>query len=226
MGQGEPPTMQSEILWQSETQPWIRRAIPNFMGCRMAIDGGDVVVAMGANNRAGGSGRIMRVSLSGAHAPQLISTGHRNPSGVIFRSGILWEVEHGPKGGDELNIIAPGGDYGWPEVSQGTPDDEYHHSFLKSRPGSIDPVLTWTPATAPSSITYWRGKFYVGELKTEAVTELTVKGEKVVSQRRILELGERIRDVRAGINDHLLWVLTDGPDAELYQVTPGQAKLN
>ena len=225
-GHGEPPTMRNEIIWQSEPQPWIRRSIPNFMGCRMAVDGGDVVVAMGANNRAGGSGRIMRVSLSGAHVPQLISTGHRNPSGVIFNSGILWEVEHGPKGGDELNVIVPGGDYGWPDVSRGTPDDEYHQSFLKSRLGSIDPVLTWTPTIAPSSITCWRGKFYVGGLKAEAIIELTVNGKEVVSQRRILELGDRIRDVRAGIDDHLLWVLTDGADAELYQVTPGQAKLD
>ena len=86
--------------------------------------------------------------------------------------------------------------------------------------------MTWTPAIAPSSITDWRGKFYVGALKGKAVIELTMKGNEVVSQRRILELGKRIRDVRAGVDDRLLWVLTDGPEAELFQVTPDQAKLD
>ena len=146
------------------------------------------------------------------------------PSGVIFKSGFLWEVEHGPKGGDELNLIVPGGDYGWTEVSQGEPDDENHRSFLRNRSGSIDPVVTWTPAIAPSSLTDWRGKFYVGTLKGEAVIELTMNGNAVVFQRRILELGQRIRGVRAGFDERVLWVLTDGPDAELFQVTPNPAK--
>ena len=224
MGAGEPATIGSEILWQSEPQPWTRGTLPPFSGCRMVIDGDDVVVAVGANSRTAGSGRIVRISLSAGHAPQVVSTGHRNPSGVIFKSGVLWEVEHGPKGGDELNIIVPGGDYGWPDVSQGEPDDENYRSFLRSRPGSIDPVVTWTPAIAPSSITDWRGKFYVGALKGEAVIELTMNGNAVVSQRRILELGKRIRDVRVGVDGRVLWVLTDGPDAELFQVTPNQVE--
>ena len=223
-GPGRPATVESEVLWQSEPQPWTRGTLSPFSGCRMAVEGEDVLVAMGANSRAVGSGRVMRIALAGGHAPQVVSTGHRNPSGVVFRSGVLWEVEHGPKGGDELNVIVAGGDYGWPAVSQGGSDDEYHPSFLGSRPGSVDPVVTWTPAIAPSSLTCWRGKLYVGALRGEAVIELTVDGERVVSQRRVLELGQRVRDVRAGSDDRVLWVLTDGPDAELFQVTPDHAE--
>lgn len=217
-------TMANEIVWRSQPQPWTRGSLSPFSGCKMAVDGADVIVAMGANSRATGSGRTMRVSMSDAHAPQVISTGHRNPSGVVLMSGVLWEVEHGPKGGDELNIIVPGGDYGWPDVSKGEPDDQYHQSFLRSRPGSIDPVVTWTPAIAPSSMTQWRGKLYVGALKGTDVIEITVDGRRVVSQRRFLDIGERVRDVRAGLDDDGLWVLTDGPDAELFQVTPQHLK--
>ncbi len=215
---GQPPTMQNEIIWQSEPQHWAQGSVPNFSGSRMAVDGADIIVAMGANSRVAGSGCIMRVSLSASHAPQLVSTGHRNPSGIVVKSGIIWEVEHGPRGGDELNIIVPGGDYGWPIVSKGNPDDENHNSFLRSRPGLIDPVLTWTPSIAPSDITEWQGKFYISSLKAGAILQLTMSGNTVVSQRRFLEFNKRIRDVRAGVNDHLLWILTDGPDAELFQI--------
>ena len=129
----------NEIVWQSDPQPWVRSNPPPFSGCKMVVDGADVVVAMGANSRATGVGRIMRISLSKAHQPQVVSTGHRNPSGVIFRSGKLWEVEHGPEGGDELDLIEAGGDYGWHAVSSGQPDDHEHASFLSSRPNSVDP---------------------------------------------------------------------------------------
>ncbi|MEP7039138.1 MAG: PQQ-dependent sugar dehydrogenase, partial [Acidobacteriota bacterium] len=170
LDQKPPPAMENTILWQSELQPWTRGSVPPFSGCRLVVQGDDVVVAMGGNSRETGIGKIMRISLSGSHAPELISTGHRNPSGVVFASGTLWEVEHGPKGGDELNIIVQGGDYGWAAVSKGEPDDAFHpKGFLKSRPGSIDPVVTWSPAIAPSSITSWRGKLYVGALAGQSV---------------------------------------------------------
>ena len=122
---GGTAAMTSELIWQSEPQLWTRSSPPPFSGCRMVADGADVIVAMGANSRATGIGRIMRISMSAAHTPQVISTGHRNPSGLVLRSGVLWETEHGPRGGDELNIIVQGGDYGWPDVSAGEPDDQF-----------------------------------------------------------------------------------------------------
>ena len=220
-GHGQ-PAMANEVVWQSEPQPWTRSSPPPFSGCRLAAEGDDIIVAMGANNRAAGDGRIMRVSASNAHAPRVVSTGHRNPSGLVLMSGTLLEVEHGPKGGDELNIIIPGNDYGWPAVSKGDPDDQEHLGFARTRSGSIDPIAAWTPAISPSSMTDWNGKLYVGMLKGAGVIELTVDGNNVLSQKRILQTSERVRDVRAGPNFKGLWVLTDGPNASLLQFTPAR----
>ena len=220
---GSPPTMTNEIVWQSDPQTWTRSNPPPFSGCRLAFDGPDVIVALGANSRASGSGRIIRFARSAPSAPHLISSGHRNPSGLVLSDGVLWETEHGPKGGDELNVITEGGDYGWPTVSRGTPDDGNHRSFATGRPGLVDPVLAWTPAIAPSSLTQWRGKLYVGTLKGPGVIELTVKGRNVVSQVRFFESSQRIRDVRAAPDGSSLWVMTDGPNAELIQVRSKEA---
>lgn len=220
-GRGQ-PAMANEVVWQSEPQSWTRSSPPPFSGYRLAAEGDDIIVAMGANNRAAGAGRIMRISASNAHAPRVVSTGHRNPSGLVLMSGTLWEVEHGPKGGDELNIIIPGGDYGWPAVSKGDPDDQEHQGFERTRSGSVDPVAAWTPAIAPSSMTGWNGKLYVGTLKGTGVIELTVDGNNVLSQKRILETSERVRDVRASPNSNVLWVLTDGPNASLLQLAPAR----
>ena len=215
-----PVSMENEMLWSSQPQRWTRSSPPPFMGCRMAIEGDDVIVAMGANSRKkNSSGRIVRVSLSSNHEARLVSTGHRNPSGLAFHNGALWEVEHGPKGGDELNVIVAGKDYGWTDVSEGSPDDNEHRSFLKSRPESIDPALTWTPAIAPSSLTVWRGALYVGTLQCRCVIEVTTRDDQVLAQRRVFEFDQRVRDVRAGRSDVGLWVVTDGPDAKLFRVT-------
>ena len=218
-GQSRPAAMRNEVVWQSEPQVWRRGSLPPYSGCRMIVDNTDVIVAMGANSRATGSGKIVRVSLNGEHTLQVVSTGHRNPSGLALLDGRLWEVEHGPKGGDELNDIRPGSDYGWPLVSKGDPDDEFHTGFLRSRPGTIDPVLTWTPAIAPSGMTAWRDSLYVSALRGTAVIELKMSGGKVASQMRVFDVGERVRDVRTTRGEAPLWVLTDGPNARLYQLS-------
>ena len=212
----------NEVVWQSPPQAWTASNPPPFSGCRMVLDGQDVVVATGANSRKAASGRIVRVPLSGSRAPQVISTGHRNPGGIVLRAGTLWEVEHGPRGGDELNVILPGREYGWSAVSSGEPDDQAHSSFLKSRAGATAPVFTWTPAIAPSGLTVWRDKLYVSTLQGGSVIELTVDGGRALSQRKALDFGTRVRDVRASRDGQGLWVLTDGPGAELYLVTPGR----
>ncbi len=221
------PSMTNAMLWQSEPQAWRPGAMSPFSGCRMAVDGDDVIVAMGANDRNTGSGRVMRISLTSRHAPRLMSTGHRNPGGIIIRDGILWEVEFGPTGGDELNRIVQGANYGWPFVSGGEPQEDGEprgtgsaRAFLKSRAGSVDPVVSWTPSINPSSLTLWRGQLYMGTL-TGDVTEIEVDGSKVSAQRQFLHLDDRIRDVRASRDGKSLWVLTDGPDARLLLVSPG-----
>ena len=222
------PSMTNAVIWQSEPQAWRLGGMSPFSGCRMAFSGDDVIVAMGANDRHTGSGRIMRISMTNRHTPLLVSTGHRNPGGIVIKDGITWEVEFGPAGGDELNMIVPGADYGWPFVSRGEPQEDGEPQgtgstkvFLESRAGSVDPVVSWTPSINPSSLTAWRGKLYMGTL-TGDVTELDIDGSKVSAQRQFLHLGDRIRDVRASRDGRSLWVLTDGPDAQLLLVSPSQ----
>ena len=94
--------------------------------------------------------------------------------------------------------------------------------FLPSRSGSIDPVLSWSPSLNPAGMTVWRGKIYVSAL-SGSVVEITTSGNKVASQRRFLEIGDRVRDVRAARNDQALWILTDGPDARLIAGEPTEA---
>ena len=218
MQRDSPPSMTHEIVWQSAAQPWTRDNPPPFSGCRLAFDGGDVMVALGANSRASGSGQVIRFARSDPSASRVVSSGHRNPSGLLMMDGVLWETEHGPKGGDELNVIAEGKDYGWPAVSIGAPDDHYHQAFAKTQPGFVDPKYTWSPSIAPSSLTQWRGKLYIGMLQGRGVVELTVKGRDVVSEARFFESSRRIRDVRAAPDASLLWIMTDGASAELLQV--------
>ena len=171
MQRDSPPSMTHEIVWQSAAQPWTRDNPPPFSGCRLAFDGGDVMVALGANSRASGSGQVIRFARSDPSASRVVSSGHRNPSGLLMMDGVLWETEHGPKGGDELNVIAEGKDYGWPAVSIGAPDDHYHQAFAKTQPGFVDPKYTWSPSIAPSSLTQWRGKLYIGMLQGRGVVE-------------------------------------------------------
>lgn len=130
----------------------------------------------------------------------------------------MWEVEHGPKSGDELNDIRQGADYGWPLVSTGIPDDEFHTSFLATPTGSEDPVLSWSPAISPSGMTSLRGNFYVSALKGFALIELKMSGQKVVLQKTVFDAGERLRDAHTPEGETLLWVLTDGPDGQLYRL--------
>ncbi len=216
---GRPASMISRSIWRSAPQPW-GTELP-FSGCRMAVDGGDVVVAMGANRRKAGSGRIVRVPLDGAGTVRVVSTGHRNPGGLALVDGVLWEAEFGPTGGDELNVIVAGGDYGWPEVSRGEPDDGSRKPFLSSRRSSIDPVLSWSPSMNPAGMSASRDRLYIAAL-TGAVIELTVDGKRVIAQRRIFATEDRLRDVRPGRNG-ALWGVTDGPDARLLQLTPSHA---
>ena len=90
---------------------------------------------------------------------------------------------------------------------------------MKARAGVTDPVATWSPAMAPSSMTHWHGKLYVGTLQGAAgVIELEVRERRLLFQRRFMHFSTRIRDVRAGLGDQVLWVMTDGPAAELYQI--------
>ena len=161
------------------------------------------------------------VGVDGAR-PEIFTTGNRNVQGLAFdpETGTLWSHEHGPRGGDELNVVRPGVNYGWPVISygreymSGVPVGEGTH-----RNGMAQPSLQWTPSIAPSGLTVyegdrfpaWRGNLFVGALRFRLVARLVLEGERVVHEERLLE-GRygRIRDVRTG-PDGLLYLLTDAP---------------
>ncbi|MGD8275527.1 MAG: PQQ-dependent sugar dehydrogenase [Thiohalocapsa sp.] len=160
--------------------------------------------------------------------PETYSWGHRNIQGMTRhpQSGVIYANEHGSRGGDELNRIEPGNNYGWPEV---TYSNEYWGppvSDETERPGVTDPLLVWTPSKAPSGLTVytgerfpdWRGDLFSGALKFQEVQRLDLEGGRIVGKEK-LEIGERVRDVRMG-PDGELYVLTDAPDGALLRIVP------
>ena len=165
--------------------------------------------------------------------PELWSYGHRNVQGAAIHpeTGKLWISEHGPRGGDELNVLEPGGNYGWPLVSHGV---EYSGRPVgrgrRSAPGLEDPVATWTPAIAPGGIAFygsgafpgWRGNLLVSGLRARAILRLELEGEAVVHEERLIaDEGQRIRDVAVG-PDGVIYALTDDErDGRVLRLTPG-----
>ncbi|HEX2255525.1 MAG TPA: PQQ-dependent sugar dehydrogenase [Afifellaceae bacterium] len=166
--------------------------------------------------------------------PEIWSFGHRNIQAAALHpeTGRLWEIEHGPRGGDELNIPEPGGNYGWPVVSHGvnysgTPVG----SGERSAPGMIGPVHTWTPVIAPSGMTFytgeafpeWQGNLFVGGLASTTLVRLEMDGQSVAHEERLIEdLGLRIRDVVEG-PDGALYVVTDEDNGEILRIGPTEA---
>ena len=165
--------------------------------------------------------------------PELWSYGHRNVQGAAIHpeTGKLWISEHGPRGGDELNIPKPGGNYGWPLVSHGV---EYSGRPVgrgsRSAPGLEDPIATWTPAIAPGGMAFytgkafpgWQGNLLVAGLRARAILRLELDGESVVHEERLMaDEGRRIRDVAIG-PDGVVYALTDDErDGRILRLTPG-----
>ncbi|HYG90269.1 MAG TPA: PQQ-dependent sugar dehydrogenase [Azospirillum sp.] len=163
--------------------------------------------------------------------PEIWSYGHRNVQGAALHpeTGALWINEHGPRGGDEINIPQPGKNYGWPVVSYGV---NYNGTPVGSgqqkAPGMEDPIYYWTPVIGASGMAFytgdafpgWKGSLFNGGLVADAVTRLELDGMRVTREERLFgELGKRIRDVRQG-PDGALYLLTDESDGEILRVTP------
>ncbi|CAN5359402.1 PQQ-dependent sugar dehydrogenase [soil metagenome] len=159
-------------------------------------------------------------------APEIYTYGHRNVQGAALHpdTGVLWTQEHGPQGGDEVNIESPGKNYGWPVITYGA---EYGsgakigEGFTKE--GVEPPITKWVPSIAPSGMAFltsdrypgWKGNLFIGALKAQMLVRLELDGNKVVKENRLLEsFGERIRDVRQG-PDGWLYVLTDSRDGSV-----------
>lgn len=171
------------------------------------------------------------VNTAGAMA-EIYSYGHRNPQGMARHpdSGAIWLHEHGPKGGDEINIVKTGANYGWPVITYGRSYAGFSIGEGSEKPGLAQPILHWTPSIAPSGMAFytgdkypaWRGNLFVGSLKFEYLERLELDGERVVAQERLLENAfGRVRDVRQG-PDGLLYLLTDEDDGALIRLDPAE----
>jgi glucose/arabinose dehydrogenase len=225
----------------------------NHYGCRI-VQGrdGNLWLTMGdhfayrneAQNLANHIGKIVRVTPDGVAPPdnpfvgrndakpEIWSYGHRNSQGAALHptSGKLWEHEHGPMGGDEINIPLAGKNYGWPVIGFGVNYDGTKAHETTSKPGMEQPVKYWVPSIAPSGMAFytgdvfpkWKGNLLVGALKFQLLVRLELDGEKVTREERLLQnLGERIRDVRQG-PDGALWLLTDSGNGRVLRVTPAK----
>jgi glucose/arabinose dehydrogenase len=223
-------------------------------GSRLVFDGdGHLFITLGerseeqfrgqAQDLGSHLGKVVRVNPDGSvpednpfakqegALPEIWSYGHRNIQAAAINpeTGELWEIEHGPKGGDELNIPKPGANYGWPEVSfgvnySGTPVG----TGESDAPGFEDPIYQWTPVIAPSGMTFytgeafpeWKGDLFVGGLGSTALVRLELDGNSVVDEERILEqAGRRIRDVVVG-PEGALFLVTDEDNGEIIRITP------
>lgn len=163
--------------------------------------------------------------------PEIWSYGHRNPQAAAINpaTGALWEIEHGPMGGDEINLPEPGKNYGWPVVSYGVNyDGTPVGTGKREAPGMENPIYQWTPVIAPSGMAFytgdsfpqWKGNLFVGGLRAEALVRLELDGAKVTHEERLLkELGMRIRDVAQG-PDGALYVVTDASDGQIIRLSP------
>jgi aldose sugar dehydrogenase len=162
--------------------------------------------------------------------PELWSVGHRNVQGAALNpeTAELWTVEHGPKGGDELNRTLGGRNYGWPMVTYGR---EYSGAKITDRteaPGMESPVHHWVPSISPSGLLFytgngiprWRGNLFVGALSAKQLVRLEMSGNRVVHEERLFgNLGHRIRDVEQG-PDGALYILTDEDAGSLLRIVP------
>jgi glucose/arabinose dehydrogenase len=222
------------------------------IGCRMVqAEDGNLFVTLGDHFSAAEMaqtldnhiGKIIRIRPDGSvppdnpfvgkpgALPEIWAYGLRNAEGLAFNptNGALWEQEHGPKGGDEINIIEKGKNYGWPKVSYGVNYNGTPVGAGKAQmPGVQDPVWHWTPSIAPSGMAFytadlfpgWKGSLINGALKFELLSRLTLKGDTAVKEERLLQgLRERIRDVRQG-PDGALYLLTDNSAGRILRVAP------
>jgi aldose sugar dehydrogenase len=225
----------------------------NHYGCRI-VQGrdGNLWLTMGdhftyrdeAQNLGNHLGKIVRLTPDGAvpldnpfvgrrdAKPEIWSYGHRNSQGAALhpQSGKLWMHEHGPRGGDEVNIPLAGKNYGWPVIGYGIDYSGAKIHEAAAKPGMEQPIKYWVPSIAPSGMAFytadlfpnWKGNLFVGALAGQLLVRLELDGEKVTKEERLLQnLRERIRDVRQG-PDGAIWLLTDNSDGRLLRVTPAK----
>ena len=220
-------------------------------GARMAfMDDGSLLISVGdgfnlreeAQRLNSHIGTIVRVTEDGGvppdnpfvdrpdALPEIFSYGHRNAQGLVVdpETGLIWSHEHGPRGGDELNLIRPGANYGWPVATHGIDYSGARISPFTSRPGMVDPLIDWTPSIAPAGMSQYRGELFpdwhgdllVASLAERSLRRIRIDGQTVISDEIVpLDLGRRLRDVQVG-PDGALYLLTDESNGALLRVTP------
>ena len=220
-------------------------------GCRLVFDvNGNLYATLGdrgiralAQALSSHPGSVIRIDLSGdaladnpfVHRedaqPEIFTYGNRNPQGLAWQpqTGVLWMHEHGPRGGDELNQVIAGTNYGWPVISYGK---EYWSRKAVGegthKIGMAQPVHYWVPSIAPSGMAFysgsrfpqWQGNLFIGSLKFGELVRLEINAGQVIHEERLLngDFG-RIRDVRLG-PDELIYLLTDSPNGQLLRLEP------
>lgn len=224
----------------------------NHYGCRIAqARDGNLFVTLGehfshrdeAQNLGNHLGKLIRITPDGAAPndnpfvgrdgarPETWSYGHRNEQGLAINpaSGEVWEIEHGPRGGDEVNIIGKGKNYGWPVIGYGIDYNGTKIHASTTKDGMEQPIKYWVPSIAPSGMAFytgklfpkWDGSLFTGALVGKMLVRLSLNGNSVTGEERLLQdLNERIRDVRQG-PDGALWLLTDNAAGRILRVSPG-----
>lgn len=224
------------------------------LGGRIAFDAkGNIFMSTGDNNQRINAqhlnqlqGKILRLTPEGgvpqdnpfvkdkSAKPEVWTYGNRNPQSLAINpwTGALWEAEHGPRGGDEVNLPQPGKNYGWPMATfginySGQPIPEAKGTTLA---GAVDPIYYWEVSPALSGMAFynadrfpqWKHSLFIGALAGESLIRLTVDGDKVTGEERLLiDRKERIREVQTG-PDGFVYVLTDEKDGKLLKVSPQQ----
>ena len=223
----------------------------NHYGCRIVqADDGNLFITLGehftyrneAQNLGNHLGKLIRIAPDGSAPPdnpfvgrdgakpEIWSFGHRNEQGLAINpaSGELWEIEHGPRGGDEVNIIGKGKNYGWPVIGYGIDYSGAKIHETTAKDGMEQPIKYWVPSIAPSGMAFytgklfpkWNGSLFTGALAGKMLVRLSLNGNTVTGEERLLQsLYERIRDVRQG-PDGALWLLTDNSARRILRVTP------
>jgi glucose/arabinose dehydrogenase len=252
--QEHPRLRNLQILWQTPSSALSGGG--QHFGSRLVLDNdGYLYVTMGdrgtmerSQNPADPAGSILRLQTNGVipttnpfvnrtsvnargqsiqPLPEVFAYGTRNAQGMaIDWQGKIWFHEHGPRGGDELNLVSPGVNYGWPAVTHGVNYSGTSISSLTSMDGVEDPLVVWTPSIAPSGFTFysgsrfnrWNSSAFLGALAGQHLRRLEFNQGKVVAQEVLFQntLG-RIRDVRVG-SQGFLYILTDGPNGMLYRL--------
>ncbi len=230
-------------------QPW--KDTPHHYGGRMAfLTDGTLLLTTGegftyresAQTLDNHFGKVIRIATDGGipddnpfvnrtgALPEIWSYGHRNPQGIVVRGedDTVLLHEHGPRGGDELNAVEPGRNYGWPAITYGIDYSGATISPYTELPGMEQPLVYWSPSIAPAGMALydhelfpdWRGNLFIAALAERTVRRLEMRENEVVAQHEMFkDLGERFRDVRVG-PDGALYLLTDSPDGKVLRVVP------